>query len=58
MCLHYAYFCLQKQDNLLLKLQYFCKISDGQVVLLPWKQNYKHFEFFLLVKFVNQTGVI
>ena len=31
----------------ILKLQYFCKISDGQVVLLQWKQNYKHFEFFI-----------
>ena len=31
-----------------IRIVVFCKIADGQLVPLPWKQKkYKHFEFFI-----------
>ena len=45
MCIHYAYFCFRSMI-ICFEIAVVCKIFDGQIVLLPWKQKYKHFEFF------------
>ena len=58
MCLHYPYFCCRNKIICIL-IAVFCKISDGQIIMLPWKQKYKHFElFFLFMVFVNQKRAI
>ena len=42
MCINSPYFCLHKQDKIVseydLEFAVFCKIPDGQLVMLPWKQ--------------------